>query len=171
MFKPDWDTYFIAQTFLIAQRSIDPSTKHGCVWVSKKNKVLSVGYNGPIQGVDDAKIPLVRGPKYYHLIHSELNCIISYNGSESQIDGSKMYITGRPCHNCLRTMIQKGIKNIIYANVYSYCLDNQEIEAQNLMLELNPDVKLIEFKDINKVKELLKQTISYIELKEGNFPK
>ena len=162
MDKLKWDVYFIAQAFLVSQKSIDPSTKHGAILVSKKNRILSVGYNGPLQNVDDSKIPLTRPEKYYHIIHSESNCLLSYNGDEYQIEDSKMYITGRPCHNCLRTMIQKGIKTIIYANVNSKCLDEEDLDAQKLMLELNSSVKLIEFKDMDKVIKLLKGTIDYI---------
>jgi len=165
MNKLDWDVYFITQAFLVSQKSIDPSTKHGAIWVSKNNKILSVGYNGPLQGVDDSKIPLTRPSKYYFIIHSELNCLLSYNGDNYSIKNSKIYITGRPCHNCLRTIIQKGIKKIIYANVSSKCLDEGDIKSQELMLELSPEVELIEFKEMDKIKELLKQTIDYIDFK------
>ncbi len=163
--KLNWDVYFLAQAFLVSQKSIDPCTKHGAIWVSKNNKILSVGYNGPLQNVDDTKIPLDRPDKYFHIIHSESNCLLSYNGDGYQIEGSRMYITGRCCHICLGMMIQKGIEKIIYANVSSKCLDEEDLNAQKLMLELRPSVKLMEFKEMDRVIELLKGTIDYIDSK------
>ena len=165
MNKLDWDVYFITQAFLVSQKSIDPSTKHGAIWVSKNNKILSVGYNGPLQGVDDTKIPLTRPEKYRHLIHSESNCLLSYHGDEYQIGDSRIYITGEPCSICLGMMIQKGIKKIIYGSVGSKCISKEDLEAKKLTLELKPEVELIEFKKMDKVKELLKQTIDYIDYK------
>ena len=164
--KLNWDVYFLAQAFLVSQKSIDPSTKHGAIWVSKNNKILSVGYNGPLQNVDDTKIPLTRNEKYYHIIHSESNCLLSYNGDGYQIEGSRMYITGRCCSGCLGMMIQKGIRKIIYANVSSKCLDEDDLNAQKLMLELKPSVKLIEFKEMDKIIKLLDSAINYISLKK-----
>ncbi len=163
--RPNWDIHFMAKAFLIAQRSIDPSTKHGAVWVSKKNKPLSEGYNGPIRNIDDKKFPLNRPDKYYDMIHSEINCLLFYNGDDYQIKDSRIYITGMPCCICLKIIIQKGIKKIIYGCVNSECLDEEDLKARKLILELNPSVELIEFKKMDKVKELLKQTIDYIDSK------
>ena len=166
MNKLNWDVYFITQAFLVSQKSIDTSTKCGAILVSKKNRILSVGYNGPLQGVDDSKIPLERPAKYTMFLHSEENCLLSYNGDEYQIENSRIYITGIPCHKCLRMIIQKGIKKIIYANVTPFCcIEEEDKKSRSLMLELKPEVKLIEFKKMDKVKELLKRTIDYIDFK------
>jgi len=164
--RPDWDVRFMAKAFLIAQGSIDPPTKQGAVWVSKENKPLSEGYNGPIRGIDDTKFPLNRPDKYYGMIHSEINCLLFYNGSDYQIEDSTIYITGIPCHVCLKIMIQKGVKKIIYGCIRFKAADEEEeVKARKLILELSPKVELIEFKEMNKVKELLKQTIDYIDYK------
>ena len=53
--RPDWDTYFMALAFVVAQRSIDPNTKHGTVLVSKDKRILVTGYNGPIKNSMDKK--------------------------------------------------------------------------------------------------------------------
>lgn len=162
--KINWDSYFMAQAFLIAQKSIDPSTKHGSVLVDKNNRILSVGYNGPLRNIDDTQIPLTRPEKYLHLLHSEENCLLSYYGEEERIVGSRMYITGMPCHKCLRMMIQKGIFTIIYGNVVSFCVKEEgEEQARKLMLELNPQVRLIEFNNNSKIIELLNITIEYVD--------
>ena len=162
--KPDWDTLFMAEAFLMAQKSIDPSTVHGSIWVSKDNKILSKGYNGPIRGSNDKEIPLSRPEKYFHFLHSEENCILNYNGSVSDTEDSIMYITGRPCHRCLRMIIQKGIKTVIYGPVGSACVDEEDMKAQELMLK-NRNISIKQFNKIEDVKNLLYKTISYIDHK------
>lgn len=85
MTKPNYDDYFLTMSYLVAQRSIDPSTKCGAVLVSADKRILSTGYNGPIRGVDDAKIPLTRPEKYPHFIHAEENAVLAYFGSKQEL--------------------------------------------------------------------------------------
>lgn len=160
--KPSWDATFMAEAFLAAQRSIDPSTVHGSVWVSEDNRIISKGYNGPLQDSDDSQIPLSRPEKYYHLLHSEENCILNCNPSPSEIKGSSIYVTGRPCHKCLRMILRKGIKKIVYGPINSHCIDQEDIKAQEIMLK-NRDVKMVEFNDMNSVKNILIKAYSYID--------
>lgn len=100
MSKVNYDDYFLAMCYLVAMRSIDPSTKCGAVLVSKEHKILSTGYNGPIRGVDDTMVPLERPAKYAHFLHAEENCLLAYNGSSQDLVGATMYFTGAPCHKC-----------------------------------------------------------------------
>ena len=164
MEKISFDVYFMSIAFLVAQRSFDPNTKCGCVLVSKDNRILSTGYNGPIKGSDDKSIPLSRPSKYYHFIHSEINSLLAYGGSHFDIQDGKAYVTIRPCHACLRALLQKGIKEIYYSNlINAKCVDKEDLEAQKLMLE-NRDViiKEISHKDISS---LLGSSILYIDKK------
>jgi dCMP deaminase len=160
--RPNWDLYFMTLAFVVAQRSIDPSTKHGAILVSKNNKILSTGYNGPIRGVDDSKIPLTRPEKYWTMTHSEDGCLASYTGSASDLEGARIYVTGRPCHRCLRTILQKGIKHIIYGRVPSMCIDEEDIKAQTLILDLVKDVKIEEYEDSGFIMDILEETRDYI---------
>jgi dCMP deaminase len=160
--KPDWDTYFISLALLVSQRSIDESTACGAILVSNKNRILSTGYNGPISNSNDKLIPTQRPDKYYYMIHAEENCILSCDNNN--FEDSRMYITGRPCHRCLRMMLQRGIKNIIYWKIPIKCVDLDDLNAQKLMLNKR-NIKLIEFRDIDKCKKLLSRTSHYIEYK------
>ena len=49
----NWDELFIEMAFLVSEKSKDPSTKVGCVLVSKDNTVLSTGNNGFPRGVKE----------------------------------------------------------------------------------------------------------------------
>ena len=171
MAKIEYNTYFIALSYVVAQRSIDPSTKCGAVLVSKDNRILSTGYNGPIRGVDDSRIPLERPAKYTHMIHAEENCLLSYSGATQDLDGATMYVTGAPCHKCLRMIIQKGIFNIVYAKGNPTVMQADEVEKGHyrLMLDYAPHVKVTVVDNLREVVNLLGVTQDYIRGKNPNI--
>jgi len=78
--------------------------------------VLATGYNGPITGSRDADVPITRPEKYFYFIHSEENCLLAYNGSKQDLYNAVIYVTGVPCHRCLRMILQKGIRKIIHSD-------------------------------------------------------
>lgn len=165
--RPDWDTYFLTGALWAAQRSFDPSSVCGAILVSKKKKVLSTGYNGPLPGSIDEEIPTQRPEKYSYFLHAEENCLLAYSGGEANIEGSSMYITGRPCHKCLRMMLGKGIKRIVYANISKTILvDQAELDIQTKMISLLKEKPIITVVESDPIKKLLRRSISYILHKE-----
>jgi deoxycytidylate deaminase len=166
--RPDWDEFYLALCFVLAQKSIDPSTVHGSLLVSKDKKILSAGYNGPLSGIEDSLVPLTRPDKYKHIIHSEENLLLSYNGNAEDLIGSTIYITGVPCHRCLRMLLQKGIRRFVVADAglsYVGSDDNEEIKVKEFMLSQYDDVELIKYNDINKIRDVIVKALSYIEYK------
>lgn len=162
--RPSWDEYYLTMAFIVAQRSFDPSSKCGSVIVSKDNRVLSTGYNGPIKGSKDEDVPLDRPRKYCHMIHGEENALLAYNGSYHDIQGGTIYVTGRPCHRCLRGILQKGIKRIVYGPNVTKVVDKDDMAAQEIMLKDRNDVELVEMGS-DLVKNLLGKTLIYIDKK------
>jgi len=113
--RPCKDLYLMNLCFDIRLRSIDPSTKCGCVAANKDGGILSTGYNNPPRNCDDSKVLLMGRPEKYFLYeHSERNCI--YNAAENGVSlkNSVFIITGFPCYDCLRGIIQVGASKIIY---------------------------------------------------------
>ncbi len=166
-YKPSKDVYFIALAYLISQRSIDTNTTCGAVLVANDGRVLSTGYNGPPKGAVDEKTPMVRPDKYFVMLHAEENALLSYFGSAQDLVGSTMYITGSPCSRCLRDMIQKGIKRIVYAKTglaKMMKMDPKEEECRDFLL-LGQDIEIIEFDDMDSVKALLHRTVDAIDYK------
>lgn len=165
--RANWEDMCMSLAFLLSQKSIDPSTVHGAFLVDKNHRPLSYGFNGPIAGSDDSAVPLNRPDKYFHMIHAEENCILNYHGSQSQLKGARMYITGRPCHRCLRMMIQKGIESIAYGPVGSKVVDEDDMKAQEQILLQHPYISIWEFDSdrISKVKDLFNKTQDYIDYK------
>lgn len=165
-FRADWDSAFLALAFVIAQKSIDPNTVCGAVLVSKDKRILSMGFNGPIRGSDDSKFPLTRPDKYYHVLHAEQNALLQYYGNYNDIQGSTMYVTGRPCHNCLKEMLQKGIRRIVYSVGFAKMVDQKELDIQKKMVEdLNDDVEIIEHNNIQDIRNVLTKSLNYIDYK------
>jgi dCMP deaminase len=148
--------------FLVSQRSIDPSTKCGAVLVSADRRVLSTGYNGPIKGSNDSVIPLTRPDKYAHFIHAEENCILAYSGSKQDLEGAIMYVTGNPCHRCLRDILQKGIKKIVVSSNPTVMHDEKENAICEFMLGYSSGVEYKQLSNVKNVLDLLDQTKSYI---------
>jgi dCMP deaminase len=105
-----WDEYFMSLAFLVCMRSPDSQTQHGAVVVDKNNKILATGYNGYLPGAEDDCMPNLRPHKYQHIIHAEVNAILS---AAQNLESCKIYITGLPCNECLKIIAKAGIKEVI----------------------------------------------------------
>ena len=151
-----WDETFMQMCKVIAQRSKDPGTQTGACIVNDKNIIISFGYNGFPRGCGDDKLPWARegefgDVKYSYVVHSEENAVLNAN---APTEGAKMYCTLFPCNECVKVIIQKGIKEIIYESDKYH--DNKEWVAARRMLDLasvkyrqcNPEYKL-NFEKIN----------------------
>jgi len=163
--RPKKEVYYLSIAYVIAQASFDPSSKCGSVIVSKDGRILSTGYNGPIKHSKDEEIPLTRPEKYCHFIHGEENAILAYSGSYQDIAGATIYVTGRPCHRCLRMIIQKGITRIIYGQNRTKVVDKADMEAQSIMLKHHPEIEITEIINMSDIQLLLNKTSQYIEMK------
>lgn len=111
-----WDECFIRMAHIIADRSQDPSTQAGAVVVNEKNVVVGLGYNGWPRGIKSEDLPWDRegdfeNTKYAYVCHAEENAVYNANNST---EGCKIYCTLFPCNECAKTIIQNGIKEVIY---------------------------------------------------------
>ena len=158
--RPDWDSYFMSLCMLITTRSQDPRTKHACVLVDNKHRVLSIGYNGPPRGSIDENIPLDPPEKYLVMEHSERNAIYNCNCS---LEGSTAYISGYPCIDCFRGLLQVGVKRMVWGPIGSHMLTEELDDIIQKML-MGRKVYLQEFKgDIWEVFDTMEK---YLETKD-----
>lgn len=109
--RPNWDEYFLNIAEVVSTRSKDPSTKTGCVIVDEKMRPVSFGYNGFMAGCDESKMSQERPLKYLLVLHSEMNAILF---AKRDLEKCTLYNDYAPCENCLKYIIQSGIKKIIY---------------------------------------------------------
>lgn len=111
-----WDECFMRMAHVISERSKDPSTQAGAVIVDQNNVVIGLGYNGFPRGIDNDTFPWERegdlvNTKYAYVCHAEENAIYNANNTTA---GCKLYSTLFPCNECAKTIIQNGIKEVIY---------------------------------------------------------
>lgn len=113
--RPTWDEVWITVAQKISERSIDDRLKVGAVVVTEDNtQVLSVGYNGNYAGgpndVESTE------PGCSGLIHAEINALLKldYNNPKPK----KMYVTHFPCRMCAKSIVNAGIKCVVYGQEY-----------------------------------------------------
>ena len=148
--KMNWDEYFLAIAETVALKSKDPSSKMGCVIVDQNKRVVSLGYNGLIQGANESKMTLTERPmKYYFAIHSEMNALLF---AHRDLTGCTLYNRVATCENCLKYCLQAGIKRFVYRElrVHSYSTDPKKsmtnIETDEAVIRLlasMPDVETL----------------------------
>ncbi len=130
-----WDEYFMGLAHLSALRSKDPNTAVGAAIVDGNHKVVSVGYNGFPKGCSDDVFPWDRdgdglNSKYLYVVHAELNAILN---APRSLQDCTLYVSLFPCNECAKSIIQSGIKRIVYeSDKYA---DTEAMKASRRMLE------------------------------------
>jgi dCMP deaminase len=134
--RPSWDTYFLEIAKVIATRADCTRARHGAVVVDSDKRIVSTGYNGAPKGapgcLTDSACPRGRltSTELGHLtggyddplsagfcisVHAEANAII-YAG-HSRTTGSTIYITGEPCHGCIKLIHAAGVAKIVHGSL------------------------------------------------------
>ncbi|MCL1949604.1 MAG: dCMP deaminase family protein [Turicibacter sp.] len=131
----DWDQYFMGISLMSAMRSKDPSTQVGACIVNGDHKIVGIGYNGFPNGVSDTDFPWERegdflDTKYPYVVHAEQNAILN---STTRLNGCRIYVSLFPCHECAKTIIQSGIREVIYVSDKYH--DTPSIKASKKMME------------------------------------
>ncbi|MBQ6375827.1 hypothetical protein IJJ37_02785 [Candidatus Saccharibacteria bacterium] len=146
----EWDRYFMKIAETVALKSKDPSSKNGCVIVDKNKRVVSLGYNGLIQGADESKMTLSERPmKYYFAIHSEMNAVLF---AHQDLSGCTIYNQMATCENCLKYCLQAGIRRFVYSELRVHSHSTARNKSMNTletdeaiirMLSALPDIETL----------------------------
>ena len=106
-----WDKRFLSLCERIAEWSKDPSTKVGAI-ITDDIKIISMGFNGlPQQVPDYSEILTDRETKYKHIIHAEMNAILT---ARRDLKGCTVYTYPfLPCPRCTSMIIQSGISRVV----------------------------------------------------------
>ena len=114
-FDDKWNARFMQQAQLASTWSKDKSTQVGCVIVSPQKAILSTGYNGFPRGVnDDDPARHERPTKYEYTVHAEANALLNAGRYGTLFTNGILYVTMPPCTGCAGSIIQSGIKEVIY---------------------------------------------------------
>jgi len=143
---------------LVSKQSNCVTDKVGAI-VVKDDRAILEGYNGTVSGFTNCcdkfgGKDMAIGSKWRILhgkwskafeIHGEMN-LICYAAKEGiALKGTTIYCTYSPCNNCLKHMIQAGIKVIVYKHEYE---DNGiDDDSINDRKELEKFVKLEHYKE------------------------
>jgi dCMP deaminase len=128
---PTWKEYFKNIVLETAKRSSCKRLKVGCILV-KENRIISQGYNGFLSG--HPHISIVIDNHEIATIHAEQNAIIDCAKRGVSCNNSDAYITHFPCINCLKFLIQAGIKNIFY--IYDYNNNYNLIDSLEIKINI-----------------------------------
>ena len=127
-----WDERFLGLAQHVATWSKDPRTKVGAVLVNETKQVLSVGYNGFPRGVFDLLTRYDdRQTKLMFVAHAERNAL---DNCFADTRGSTLYVTLPPCNECVKSIIQKGVKRIVTLTSDARPQDNSDV-AMTMLAE------------------------------------
>ena len=129
-----WNNLFIEISKLVAQRSPDPHTQVGAVIV-QNNTILSIGYNGGISNFN-YDFDWSDSSKYTFCVHAESNALANAAKIGANVDGADIYLTLSPCKDCIKLLIQSGIKNVYYISEYG------DIETTKLIANSTKTISL-----------------------------
>ena len=143
--RPSWDSYFMNIAEVVATRSTCITYQVGCVVVRDK-QILVTGYNGPPSGTPHCT---ENGYCYPELsqcgkglglpsraIHAEVNAIAQAAKRGIPILGSSIYVTRRPCLDCLKAIVAAGIIEVIHKNDDSVSWHDRKYNVELMYLEL-----------------------------------
>lgn len=111
--KMSWDDYYMALATAASLKSKD-STKVGAILVDPEGAVILTAFNGPPKGVVDSPDKFVRPDKYMYASHAEVNLVAFAARRGIMTIGCSVYCTHLSCASCARTLIQAGIKELVY---------------------------------------------------------
>ena len=89
--------------------------KVGCIIV-KDDRIISIGYNGMPSGASN--VCEENGETKPEVLHAEANAITKLARSTESSDDAYMFTTYAPCLNCVKLILQSGIRELHYEYDY-----------------------------------------------------
>ena len=126
--RPDWDTYFMEIATVVATRS-NCCRRHVAAVIVRDHRIISTGYNGTPRGIRNcidggcprcnSDIPSGEGLTDCICAHAEENAIVQAAYHGIAVKDSIIYTTFSPCPYCTRMIINSGICEVVYKDLYS----------------------------------------------------
>jgi dCMP deaminase len=142
-----WHIRYLKLARLVASWSKDPSTKCGAVIVNANNQIVSTGFNGFPQGIQDNEDLLIdRNTKLMMTIHAEVNAILF---ARQPLDGCTIYTWPmHACSQCAATIIQSGISHHVTIDNPNKRWEASHKIAEVMFNEAKLDVHLYDPKEL-----------------------
>lgn len=87
--------------------------------IVKDRRIISDGFNGTPSGRPN--VCEIDGKTKSEVLHAEANAITKLAQSTISSTGSTMYVTCSPCMECAKLIVQSGIKNVFFSELYHSC--------------------------------------------------
>jgi len=148
-----WDELFMNLAVMVCKRTSCKFHEAGAVCVDKNHRVISTGYNGPTEGdvhcleAGCAKVdgdPATKKLKRCRGAHAEVNAIVNAQDT-TRLRGATLYSVLYPCYDCMKTLNNAGIKEIVYLNTYERIKtggEGKEEETEALELAEKSNIKI-----------------------------
>ncbi len=107
-----WDKRMLQLARLVSTWSRDTSTQCGAVITDGRKRVLSLGFNGFPQGMDDNPVLYEdREQKYSRIVHAEMNALLF---AQQIPENATLYVYPLlPCDRCVVQLLQAGIRRFV----------------------------------------------------------
>lgn len=118
--RPTWDEFWFTLALFYSTRGTCDRLKAACILVDKNKRLIGAGYNGSLPGqphCDEAGHLIVDG-HCVRTLHAEANAVMH---SVGDLEGATAYVLGTPCIDCVKKLLAKKVKRILFTRDY----DNQ----------------------------------------------
>lgn len=122
------DKFFLDVASRLAEESHCISLHVGAVIVRDK-RIISMGYNGTPEGLPNCDTQFAKNVfkrKEHHFwslineIHAEMNALMYAAKNGIPVQDCTIYVTHKPCNECMKNISQSGIKRVVYLNDYKH---------------------------------------------------
>lgn len=140
------DEYYMAIATLASVRSTCLSRKVGAVIVKDDNPI-SFGYNGPARKMEHCSdvggcrrraMPDYKSGAYLEICpasHAEQNAIAFAARHGISCEGATIYVNTFPCKDCMNSIINSGIKKLVFNSKYNADLSSHIAEVTGIEIE------------------------------------
>jgi dCMP deaminase len=121
--RSSWDETWMNVADAIAARSRCVNRQVGAVIVTRENRPMAVGYNGPPANLFvtgeycDSFCPrggsVNRGASYSNCVsvHAEVNALLF--ADRRDYEGGTIYVTSPPCWDCAKVVANSGVSRVV----------------------------------------------------------
>ncbi len=115
--RPTWDEFWFTLALFYSTRGTCDRLRAACLLVDKNKRLIGAGYNGSLPGqphCDEVGHLMVEG-HCLRTLHAEVNAIMH---SVGDLEGATAYILGTPCIDCVKKLLAKKVKTILFTRDY-----------------------------------------------------
>jgi dCMP deaminase len=135
------DVLYMDIAYRIAQMSHAERKKVGAIIV-KDGNIIAFGWNGTPHGFDNTCENVLQDGSLVtkdELIHAEQNALAKAAKGVIPVDGATLYVTLSPCWYCSGSIIQSGIKRVVYHEEYRKPESIHFLNKANIKIEQMKD--------------------------------